>query len=250
MYFDPMQIRQVVARMHRSLNEEGWLVVGAAETSQALFADFATVNFPETVFYRKTVPAAPLFPGAAVLPEEPWEAPREPRETVSSVAVMPADAPPSYEQAFDCYRHGDYAGAADRLAEAAPDVRVMLLLARIRANQGQLDQAVQWCRRALALDKLNLGAHYLMAAILEERGEPEQAIEALKRALYLEPRFVLAHFSLGNLARRLGKPNTDKHFDNVLSLLNGYAPDEVLPESEGMTAGRLAQIVQAVREVR
>lgn len=228
MYFDPLQIQQVVARLRRSLNEDGWLIVGAAETSQTIFADFATVNFPEAVFYRKTPPE----PGKPVHP-----------------AALQAEAP-LYEQVFDRYPHDDFSRAAAIFSDAAPDVHIMLLRARICANQGRLDLAVEWGRQALAVDKLNLGAHYLMAVILEERGEPELAIEALRRVLYLEPCFVLAHFSLGNLERRLGRPNHDKHFDNVLSLLNGYAPDDVLPESEGITAGRLAQIVQAGREKR
>lgn len=251
MYFGAEQARQVVAKLRRCLNEEGWLIVGAAETSQTVFAEFATINFPDAVLYRRSPSIKPHGLHGWMLPEVPCEPLSGLAEIVPAhAAATLVEVPPPYELAFDCYRRGDYPRAAAILETAPLDVRTMLLQARICANQGLLEEAVAWCRRALEADKLNLGTHYLMAAILEERGEPELAIEALKRALYLEPRFVLAHFSLGNLARRLGRANTAKHFDNVLSLLRGYAPDEVLPESEGITAGRLAQIVQAGREVR
>ena len=38
-------------------------------------------------------------------------------------------------------------------------------------------------------------------------------------------------------------PEARKHFANVKRLLENYRPEEALPEAEGMTAGRLKEIV-------
>ena len=40
----------------------------------------------------------------------------------------------------------------------------------------------------------------------------------------------------------------DKHFENALALARGHRPEDPLPESEGLTAGRLAEIITALRE--
>jgi chemotaxis protein methyltransferase CheR len=122
----------------------------------------------------------------------------------------------------------------------------MALLARSYANQGRLADANQWCKQVAAADKLNPRWCYLLATILQEQGELEEAVTALRRALYLDQDCALAHFALGNLTRRQGKAkDADRHFGNALSILNRCGRDELLPESEGITAGRLAEIIRS-----
>jgi chemotaxis protein methyltransferase CheR len=251
MYFEPAQIRQVLRKLWLSLAEGGWLVVGSAETSQALFAEFATVNFPDAVLYRKAPPAlAAALPAVHPLPaSRPSPIPRPAaavRSAAPPVAEPPAETSP-YELALASYRRGDYRLAEQALAEGEQTAASKLLMARIAANLGRLAEALHWCEQALEANKLDPGSHYLQAAILEEQGERVLAAEALKRALYLAPDFVLAHFALGNLARQLGRSKADKHFDNALRLLQGYSPEQVLPESEGITAGRLAEIIRGLK---
>src|SRR5712691_1715329 len=53
MYFAPEVAGRVVNKLYRSLVDGGWLIVSPTETSQPLFSDFATVNFPGAVFYQK-----------------------------------------------------------------------------------------------------------------------------------------------------------------------------------------------------
>ncbi|MBM3889264.1 MAG: chemotaxis protein CheR [Verrucomicrobia bacterium] len=124
------------------------------------------------------------------------------------------------------------------------DARALELLARACANQGKLAEALNWCGKAVAADKMNAGFHYLRATILQERGAAAEAVHSLRRALYLDPKFVLAHFALGNLARSHAKAaEAEKHFQHALQLLRGLRADEILPESDGITAGRLAEII-------
>ena len=71
-------------------------------------------------------------------------------------------------------------------------------------------------------------------------------MKSLKRSLYLDQNFALAHFALGSLALRQGRQmESNKHFENALSLLSARRPEEILPESEGLTAGRLREIIMA-----
>jgi len=123
----------------------------------------------------------------------------------------------------------------------------MVLLARIHADQGSLSQALEWCERAVQASTLNPDAHHLHATVLQELGRRTEAVEAFRRVIYLEPDDVMAHFCLANLLR-LEKifDEASRHLENVLELLSGFSQDEILSESEGMTAGRLRSIVEGM----
>jgi chemotaxis protein methyltransferase CheR len=121
----------------------------------------------------------------------------------------------------------------------------LALRARTQANQGNLVAAREWCEKALAIDKLNARFYYLHALILQEQGALDEAVRSLRRTLYLDPQFVLAYFALGNLAGRQRKrKEAQKLFANALSLLEAYQQEASLPESEGLTAGRLQEIIR------
>jgi chemotaxis protein methyltransferase CheR len=114
------------------------------------------------------------------------------------------------------------------------------------ANQGKLDEALAACDQALAANKLDPHLHYLHAIILQERRREGEAKVAFQRALYLDPGFVLAHFAMGILAQRQGNaPAAQKSFQNALALLSRFGPDDILPDADGLTVGRLRAIIGA-----
>jgi chemotaxis protein methyltransferase CheR len=50
------------------------------------------------------------------------------------------------------------------------------------------------------------------------------------------------------LALNRGKlRESEKHFENVLLLLAQYEPEDIVPESEGLTAGRLREVIVSQR---
>ena len=46
-----------------------------------------------------------------------------------------------------------------------------------------------------------------------------------------------------------GPEEARRHFSNALRLLAGRPPEEVLPESDGLTAGRLTEIIKSLLAV-
>lgn len=268
-YFAPEQVEKVIRNLCRCLTEGGWLVLSPTETPQVALPQFGAVNFDGAILYRKdstrTQPAdrrAPAWEEARPeffppLPElvsesgatEPAAgAPREFAETKTEEA--PAGA---YDQACALYAQGRYIETAETLSAllaAAPvEPRAMALMGRALANQGNLAAALGWCDRTIAAEKLNPGAHYLRASVLHEQGNVDESVQSFQRALYLDPDFVLAHFALGNLARNAGKHHeAHRHFGHALALTRGRPHEEILPESEGITAGRLAEITTALME--
>lgn len=72
-------------------------------------------------------------------------------------------------------------------------------------------------------------------------------MQSLLRTLYLDSGFALAHFALGNVELSRGRRREAKrHFTNALATLRAHPHGEILPESEGLTAGRLAEIIASV----
>uniref|UniRef100_A0A831UIZ5 Tetratricopeptide repeat protein n=1 Tax=Geobacter metallireducens TaxID=28232 RepID=A0A831UIZ5_GEOME len=276
MYFGTEQAAKVTGNFHRALLDGGWLLVSPCEVSSAIFAEFEAVTFPGAAFYRKNGtgqrPApAPCRPhreeSRLHLPEQLpvpdfFAVPRPPLppETGQEQAPPPQQPKPSaYEEALALHRRGEYREAAATLQgflsgieEAGPlhplYGKAAALLAQLFADLGNLEEALRWSGAAIAADKLNAELHYLRATICQERGAIDEAVTALKRALYLDHTFVLTHFALGNLTLKQGKQKeSDRHFDNALELLGTYRDDDPLPGGDGMTAGRLAEIIGSTR---
>ena len=211
-YMAPAQAKTVVDKFFRTLTEGGCLSVSPAETSAPLFAAYAAASYPGATFYRK---GAPTGPEPAVVPAR-----GRPTRPLRPAPVAPP-APPPEDPA--------------RLARAC-------------ANAGRLTEGLVWCDQAIAADKINPLGHYLRATILQEQGALEEAARSLRHALYLDPEFVLAHFALGSLARRLGQASeAEKHLANALRLLRDCRPSDPVPEAEGLTAGRLSEIIESMQ---
>ncbi len=141
----------------------------------------------------------------------------------------------------------EHSGAPALDQDQESEVGRAVSLARAHGDRGDLAEALEWCEKAIAAEKLNPGHYYLQGTILNDLGRIEEAVASMKKALYLAPEMAVAHFALGNLTRRLGKhKESAKHFQTVLAVLDHRPKDEIVVESEGITAGRLAEIVQAM----
>ncbi len=263
MYFALPQMRKVVGNLRRSLVDGGWLVVSPSEVSQAMFPGFKIQNFPGVILYRRgdenahlqqawqpSVTESEVFIAPPIEELAPWQPP-EPSPVFTaeaSTGSVLSSSPAAIATQF--YQDGRYADASDTLLNASPPPSApeeYSLLARALANQGQLRDALAWCDRWLAADKLDASGHYLRAVVVQELGDDGQARLALQRAIYLRPELVLAHFALGNLARAGGAAREgDRHFANALRLLRDRPAGEALPESDGLTAGRLTEIITSL----
>ncbi len=253
MYFSPKQARKVLENFGSALVEGGWLITGLTETSTLRFSTLAIVNFPAATVYRKDSGSSRQVKAEAICPTLPparppagWITPRP------AHAVPPPSPPQPLPGTPPAAPAPEAAAAAAHVQEsAAAPVPEMIRSARSCADQGDLAAALAWCDQAVAADRLNPAWHYLRAAILQEQEAVAEAMLSLRKAVYLDQDFVMGHFALGNLAMRQGdKRAARKHFHNVLALLEAYPPEEPLPAAEGITAGRLKEIVHSTMIMR
>lgn len=244
MYFTAQRAKQVTGNFHRALVDGGWMIVSPTEASNTLLSSFTPVEFPGAFLYRKMenvesqVRNLKLRVGERQVPQSFWET-----EAVPPLVPI-AQTEPVVAAAYI------RVAQADQLLPPQPDEReTPSRMARSCANQGQLSEALEWCEKAITVDKMNPLHHYLLGTILQEQGQHDIAIRSLMRALYLDPDFVLAHFALGNMHQSQGRyREAQRYFGNVLALLHKHPQDEILPEADGLTAGRLVEIVTSLLE--
>lgn len=231
MYFTPEAQRATVARLQQALVPGGWLVVSPSEASAELFKPLTHVSFPGAIFYRSDA-------GSVTPPVRDWQA----------EAILTSS--PGLSALLEI-RGSPVASPAKEPAEAPPDAATYLRRARALADQGDLEEARRLCEAALRRDRLDPEAHLLLAAICQERGDIPRALQALRRAIYLAPDCAPAHFLLGSLLIRQEQGGRGRRcLETAMSLLSSVPRDEVLPGSDGLTAGRLLETARAYLEVR
>jgi chemotaxis protein methyltransferase CheR len=271
MYLTPEQAGRVIENLGSCLVEGGWLLVSPSESFQLHSSGLVPVNYPGAAFYRKDskrttaekpspllqrgrelwLPSSITEVIEPVAPELQLQQDLAQRELEGTREAETADAAEtSYADALQAYGQGRYTEAKEELhkllSHEPEDAESLALLGRVYANEGNLREALRFCREAIAREKLNTSYYYLLATILVEEGLAEEAMKSLKTALYLEPGFIPAHFALGNLCRRQGRlAESQKHFQNALSLLASCGPQAPLPDAEGMTACRLMEIIRS-----
>jgi chemotaxis protein methyltransferase CheR len=219
--------------LHRSLVADGWLFPSGTEASREVFGAFHSADAPGTIVYRKSAPSAPQYA---------WQMPEF---TAPSTTAAPWI---DFEYPLPDTR-GPLPASEPPIALTVNSPVAPTKLARDLANEGRLSEALATCDRALLADKVSPTGYYLRGLILEEQGAYDEAAKALRRALYLDCDFIVAHFALGNLMRRRArKQDAERCFKNARMLLRNCEPAAELPESDGLTAGRLLTILEANQE--
>jgi len=266
MYFAPGHALRAVQGMACTLTDGGWLIVSASELSQNIFPQFSTINFPGAIVYRKETlgsrPAARThfvdIPYQKEIIQPQLEIAADAKQPVLPHLFPDSDMteenePAAVRQIYDeeglnfLSEKDDEQETETAVEEKGLPVTVMI---RAFADSGNLSEALVLCDKAISRDKLDPGLYYLRAVILQEQNNYGEALISLKRTLYLDPNHALAYFTLGNLVLRQGDAKAAKRcFDNVLELIGTCRQEDVLPESEGLTAGRFKEIIQATMNI-
>ncbi len=250
-YFAPATTQAVANRLHAALSNGGWLLVGHTEPSQEIFARYQTINLPETVVYRRGLaPETAMSPAptAAVknLPgAPPVDSPRH--RTNGGLPAGDACEPPNPWASTPAPGAAHCAPALDGVtADGMAEYQRACEL----AGRGRWIEAEQWIERAIERRPLLAAAHYLHALLLLEAGQSDAALIAARRCTYASPAYVAGHLLLAQLHRRGGDlRRTASALSYARTLLQSQAPDVVIPDAGGATAGQLLAFVDTQQAI-
>jgi chemotaxis protein methyltransferase CheR len=158
------------------------------------------------------------------------------------------------DEAFKLFQSGHSGDAINQLekiaADKPSDYRAPYLLAKIFASKVRFAEAESWIDVALKNRELAAEAHYLRGIVLQEQGKLEEALAAFRRSVFLDQSFVLGHFAAAGVFGRTGQPDrARKSLATVAELLSGRPADELLPEGDGLTVGRLQELVSLQQQL-
>lgn len=276
-YFGEEMREHVIAGLYRSLVERGCLMVSPVEASSRHFRAFSTRRIGEVTLYcrglnekeHNSAACMTALKSASLKVRSEISQPSEPPSDSESAPVTEVPVPKPeheltsepepeasergqkerYHHALGLYKQGLYEKAIEELLSCPKREDAVLLLARSYANLGDFDQARKWCDLVIEADPLHANARYLRASILQESGDVEEAVAAYRRTLYIQPDFILAHFSLANLFYGMGKKaEAQRHYRNACQLAAELPEDELLPESDGLPAGRMVDLIKMREE--
>lgn len=278
MYFTPQRARAAVARIARSLAPGGILFLGHAETLRGLSQDFHLRHAQGSFYYQRKdgIEAAAVDPGeheagtrskvsptleVAVDTASSWvdaiaKTAERVRALTTRASTAPHDAATDMPEASqlarvrELFREERYAQAL-ALVQALPpgsahDPDLLLLHAVLLAHSGQFADGEDTCRRLLAIDELNAGAHYVLALCREGIGDRRGAAEHDQCATYLDPAFAMPRLHLGLLARRAGdQPTVRRELVQALDLLEREDASRLLLFGGGFNRDALLALCRA-----
>lgn len=230
-YFDEVTVRRVVGRLFDCLADGGWLLVGHAEPSIALFAAFETVNAPGAVLYRKTVGTSVGRPGKPVVLKR-----ASPRAN-----EMPSARPTATARAGRLRA----APRPARRESASPSADRDAWLRRVResADRGDLRAVDGHCTARAAADPLDAAPYLYLALVAEQRGRYPEAVALIRKTLYADRSIAVAHYHLGILLRRSGELAAARlAYQNVGRHLAASERDPV-PYADGLTVEDIRKLV-------
>lgn len=240
MYFVPELANRVIHKLTRSLTRDGFIFFGVCEHPMIEGNGLQPKIVHGSTFFEKGDTLSNLE-------AEPGRATQIP-PTLMITDALPLLVPePQFEPKI-LKEKSAVKGEEKPIEETqTTSVETLTSQARILANQGKLETALDVVNQAIEINKVNAQAHYLKALILQELSLLSESVAELKKAIYLDPDFVLPYFSLGNIAILQGKPKEAKrNFDIVLSLIKPYDPKSILPGSEEFVVERMREVIHSM----
>lgn len=144
------------------------------------------------------------------------------------VNALPRSAP-FLQQAMQCLRTEDYAGAETildgLLRDDANDANALHLLGLVRLQQHHHEEAAPLLQRSIEINPRHFLTHLNLAKVQVLLGRDEDAIESFRAVIKLKPEVTEAHLELGNALHRGSKlEEAEKSLRTALD----QAPNNVL----------------------
>jgi len=259
MYFTPEIIKEVSSRFYNTLIKNGWFITSQVELNDEYFSDFLRVNYNKGIFYQKSDKPKEIIRSetnknvgvtilktikkpvkSSVLKEIKKEKNPIKKQNNAKLTEISVD---------QLYQNGNYqlciTECLKKIENGNFSKEIFFILVKSYANSGQLIEGNKIIKKIIANESVTAEMYYLYASFLNEQNEIEEAENILKKAIYLNHNHILSHFMLGDILIKKGNfQSAKKQFETVRKLLYDIDNDVIIPESDGLTAGRIKNLAE------
>ncbi len=255
-YFNNSFIEKLATRCFSTLRDGGWLLVGTSELNRQNFRLFEEQYAKDAVFYRKKTKDLGLSeqkPTPIINFEPKYQYKpiintfTSPKTTNSSkINVEEKSSKETYKVALQHFEKHEFVQAENLLKKILDkEALALLLMAKIVANQGNINESERFCRLYLNKEPNSLEGHYLIGLIYQTDNKFNKAAEELRYTVLLDNNFVMGHWNLALIYQKNDeKLAAKRHLLQVKRILNNHPKEAIIPFSEGQKAARILQIVE------
>lgn len=241
-YFDNDSAAHVMKKLSASLQEGGFLMLGASDPIQT--TDTGLIFNPEkNVFVHSSSKSTPQKTPIQIKPTKlkPIHFVRKkiptPTQEVSLQSLNKLQEESRWQELLATIND-------EKITHIAPDT-IFRMKAKALANLGELPAALEACQKSLMLDATNKDTYLTLALILSELNRPAEAEVTLRKALFLDHQFVLGHFQLGLLLLKNKQYAVGiKSLKNALIGATNQDNAASVADYPGLTYGQLAEILK------
>ncbi len=211
-YFDSDVQKKIFENLSEVLNDNGYLILGSAETLSHTFDILPLVEISGVFLYHKK---------KAEVREQPYLF-CEPQFTVSTPPLLQIinsdhsenfenseNSDPCFDDALAYVRKKNYVKAfevLDSMIESDTDtLRAYCLKTHLLINLQQLEEAKKICLKIIEKDSLCAEGYFLSALIARLGCQHDIAVKRFKEAVYLNQSSWIAHFYLAQEYQALGE---------------------------------------------
>lgn len=269
MYFTPQVINEVSNRFYNSINENGWQITSQVELNDEYFSDFERIHYKKSIFYQKTnrpkVSLKTQTFRTSVLPvsttmhyikktEGKKAVTKSTIKNIEKESVAVLKSPPiAKEERSDIdtlFQRGEYQQCIKYclkfIEKGKLNNDIFLLLVKSYANSGQQAASNEIIKDIISKNIATPEMHYHYASFLNEQNDLKQTEIVLKKAIYLNHKHILSHLMLGDICLKNDKKQLAfKYYKTAAELLEEYNDNEIVPESGGITAGRIKALANS-----
>ncbi len=282
MYFNRELQNRIIENFYGTLENKGLLVLGSAETANIDKQKFERLFFENAVIFRKEINANYEF--QKKYSQNNFEIPenkinsgvknktefnnkinydekslKKDQDKYQSIKSS-ISSDNTFENAKRLFEKGNYDEAINVISKyldspenIGSDISrsdYIELLIKAYTSFGKTELAKQWCKTGIDEDKLHTKFYILLANLLYIEGDYDSVVTILKKVIYLEQDNLLAHYYLGNICAKIKKyDDCRKYFNTALNLLQNYDDNETLDFADGITAGRMKELILSQRKI-
>jgi len=261
-YFGLPTTRMIIEKFTKCLQPMGFFFLGHAETLMSISGRFQRIQNHGGFYYRLQAegkPVAKPMPKPAIpAPKPVVKPPTPPLPTPKAEDRVPIPAAveekPQDPDIAELFQQAEQAFNRENFKTASQNYDIILrhdgkhvgsLIGKgfIHANQGEFDEALNYCRKALEANDLCPPAYFLRGLISELKDDLPLAVDEYRKALLLAMDFIMPHYNLSKVFRRLGRSEEGRReLKNTLRLLERAQDEAIIPYSGGLSRAVFLEI--------